>query len=46
MLAVFKFFAEGHPEYKMVQFRKEWGELTDLDKTQLKDGIADGSLNY
>lgn len=46
MLAVFKFFSAGYPEYKMTDFRKDWAELTDEDKTQLKAGIADGSFNY
>lgn len=46
MLAVFKFFAEGYPSYKLAKFRTEWSELTDADKTQLKQGVADGSFTY
>lgn len=46
MLKVFKFFAEGYPEYKLAQFRTEWGELTDKDKADLKAGVENGTLNY
>lgn len=46
MLAVFKFFSEGYPEYKMTKFRADWALLTDQDKADLKNGIADGTLNY
>lgn len=28
------------------QFRKEWATLSEADKTQLKAGIADGTLTY
>lgn len=27
-------------------FRKEWNELTENDKTQLKAGVHDGSMSY
>jgi hypothetical protein len=27
-------------------FKKQWGELTDKDKADLKQGIGDGSLTY
>ena len=27
-------------------FRKEWSELSDVDKAQIKDGLTDGSLTY
>jgi hypothetical protein len=46
MLSVFKFFSDGHPDYKMARFRTEWAELSDEDKANLKNGIADGSFNY
>lgn len=28
------------------QFAKEWKQLTEEDRQQLKAGIGDGSLNY
>lgn len=28
------------------EFSKEWKQLTDKDKEQLKQGIGDGSLTY
>jgi hypothetical protein len=28
------------------EFREEWAQLTDQDKTDLKNGIGDGSLTY
>lgn len=28
------------------EFRKEWAELTDQDKTDLKTGIGNGTLTY
>lgn len=28
------------------QFSEEWKQLTDKDKTDLKTGIGDGTLNY
>lgn len=27
-------------------FKREWGNLTDRDKADLKQGIGDGSLTY
>ena len=41
MVDVMKFF--GIP---IAQFRKEWAELTDKDKEQIKQGIEDGTLSY
>lgn len=46
MLAVFKFFSDGYPEYKLAKFRGEWGQLDDKSKEQLKAGVANGTLNY
>jgi hypothetical protein len=46
MLKVYKFLSEGYPEYKLAKFRAEWNELSDKSKTQLRDGIEDGTLNY
>lgn len=28
------------------EFSREWKQLTDTDKAQLKKGIGDGSLTY
>lgn len=28
------------------EFTKEWKQLTDIDKMQLKAGIGNGSMNY
>lgn len=41
MAAVAKYF-----EMKLSDFRAQWAQLTDLDKTQLKEGIGSGSLTY
>lgn len=30
----------------MPEFRKEWTELTTEDKSQIRSGLTDGSLNY
>ncbi len=31
---------------KLADFSKDWKELTDEDKEQLRTGIADGTFNY
>lgn len=41
MKAVMDFFGMSVPE-----FRREWAKMTDADKAQLKEGIANGSLTY
>ena len=41
MVDVMKFFG-----IQIATFRKEWEQLTDTDKAQLKKGIGDGSLTY
>lgn len=46
MLKVFRFLADGYPEYKMSRFRADWAELSDEDKTQIKAGVEDGTFNY
>lgn len=47
MTEVFKYFSEDKTnDYRLAQFRKEWGELTEQDKADLKWGIGDGSLTY
>lgn len=45
MSDVYRYFAEG-TDYKMVDFRKDWVQLTDQDKADLKNGIEDGTFNY
>lgn len=30
----------------LAQFRKDWSELTDADKTQIRTGLENGSLTY
>lgn len=41
MVSVMKFF-----DIKTAVFRAEWNQLTQLDKDQLKAGIATGTLTY
>lgn len=41
---VWAFFKGAVPN--LTTFRKEWGELSDTDKAQIRQGIEDGSLNY
>lgn len=41
LAAIMQFF-----ELKPGEFRKEWYELSEEDKEQLKRGIGDGSLTY
>lgn len=41
MVKVMKFFGMSTTE-----FRKEWAQLTDQDREQIKAGVADGSLTY
>ena len=43
-MEVFDFFKD--EDFKLAQFRVQWGLLSDNDKTQIISGIADGSLNY
>lgn len=31
---------------KLAEFKAEWAKLSDLDKQQIRDGIADGTYNY
>lgn len=41
MTDVMKFFG-----MRVGEFRKEWAALTPEDKTQLINGVKDGSLTY
>ena len=42
MVAVKDYFG-----YKsMAEFRKDWSELTDQDKTDLRTGVDNGTLTY
>ena len=41
MVDVMKYF-----DIKIGQFREEWSQLTDADKTQIKEGLENGSLTY
>ena len=43
---IYRFFAGDDKSYTLAKFRKEWAELSDSDKAQIKAGIADGTLNY
>ncbi len=45
MSAVWQYFKDV-PGLKMAQFRDEWAQLSDEDKTALKTGVADGSFTY
>lgn len=31
---------------KLADFSKDWKELTDTDKVQIRQGLADGTYNY
>lgn len=42
MVEVMKFLGYDN----IATFRKEWAELSDKDKDQLKRGIGNGSLTY
>ena len=42
MIDVMKFFGYDNA----AAFRKDWAALSDASKTQLKQGIGDGSLTY
>lgn len=44
MAEVFKFFAQNG--YTMEKFRNDWRALTDQDKTDLRNGIGNGTLTY
>ena len=44
--AVYKFFGKGGPVPTMQGFVEEWKALSDDDKQQLTDGIANGTLTY
>ena len=41
---VFEFFKD--EDFKLAQFRVQWGLLSDNDKTQIIDGIGNGTLTY
>ena len=41
MTAVMKFFG-----MRATEFRTEWAQLSETEKKQLRDGVADGSLSY
>jgi hypothetical protein len=41
MLECMRFF-----DIPIATFRKEWAELSDTDKAQIKKGIGDGSFAY
>jgi hypothetical protein len=34
------------PGETLADFSKQWKQLTETDKAQLRQGIADGSLTY
>lgn len=33
-------------EMKISDFRKEWAAMSETDKAQIKEGIANGTLTY
>jgi hypothetical protein len=41
MLAVMHYF-----DMKIGDFKTQWAQLTDADKTQLKTGVDNGTLTY
>lgn len=46
-----KYFADVDPtltdkDYGMAPFRADWAKLTDADKTQLRQGLGDGTMTY
>lgn len=47
MLKVYDYFSDNRSNgYKLAEFKKDWGQLTDKDKNDLKAGVEDGTLNY
>jgi hypothetical protein len=47
MVEVFNFFSDGKTnDYKLAQFRKDWGELSEQDKVDLRSGVGNGSFTY
>lgn len=41
------FLGDADPKsYTLAKFRSDWSELTDGDKTQLREGIGNGSFTY
>lgn len=42
----YKYFKGADKDYTLARFRKEWNALTDKDKAQIRQGLADGSYNY
>lgn len=42
--AVAEFFRQ--PGETLADFSKQWKQLSEADKAQLRTGIGDGSLNY
>lgn len=47
MLKVYAFFSENKTNgYTLSQFKKEWMELSDVDKEHLKSGIENGTFDY
>lgn len=37
-----------HPDRKLglSEFKDDWGQMTEQDKTDIKNGIGDGSFDY
>lgn len=47
MLKVFNFFSDNKTNgYTLTQFRKDWEQLSDQDKEDLKTGVENGTLTY
>jgi hypothetical protein len=43
---VHKYFQGEDKDYNLAKFRAQWAELSNDDKTQLREGIGNGTLTY
>jgi hypothetical protein len=47
MTDVFAYFSDKKTNgFTLSQFAKEWRQLSEQDKEDLKSGVTDGTLNY
>lgn len=41
-----EFFTHPDRPLSLTEFKNDWGQMTDQDKDQIKNGIGNGSLTY
>jgi len=47
MVKVFEFLSDNKTNgYTLTMFKKDWQQLDDKSKVQLKAGVANGTLDY